>query len=182
MFQAFEKLRLPYAVVGSFASGAWGQPRQTNDIDLLLAYSESHIPELVHELSPSFYLNAQEIRETLASTDPYRAFQMLHEATSFKVDVFVPVLDEYNYNVLKRAARVELAFGVFARCESAEDTVIAKLRWYELGNRVSDRQWNDIVQVLEVRKGLLDLDYLHRWTDHFEVRALFEDALSQTID
>jgi hypothetical protein len=181
MFETFERLRLPYAVVGSFASGAWGQPRQTNDIDLPVALHEGHVASLVEALSPTFFLDEREIRATLNSTDPYRAFQMLHEATSFKVDAFVPILDDYNYGVLKRAAKVELAHGVSARCESAEDTVIAKLRWFELGNRVSDRQWNDIVQVLEVRAGLLDLDYLRRWSRQYSVDELFEAALAQAL-
>ena len=29
-----EELKVPYAVVGSYASGAWGEPRMTRDIDI----------------------------------------------------------------------------------------------------------------------------------------------------
>ena len=33
--ETLEQLNLPYAVVGSFASGAYGEPRFTQDIDIV---------------------------------------------------------------------------------------------------------------------------------------------------
>lgn len=41
-----------------------------------------------------------------------------------------------------------------------EDTILQKLRWYELGGRTSDRQWRDIVSVLRYSRGTLDGGYL----------------------
>ncbi len=58
--------------------------------------------------------------------------------------------------------------------------MITKLRWFLLDNRVSDRQWNDIVQVLEVQEGLLDESYLDRRCEYFDVKSLFEDAKLQS--
>lgn len=31
-----------------------------------------------------------------------------------------------------------------------EELVISKLRWYELGNRVSKPQWRDLLGVMEI--------------------------------
>ena len=97
------------------------------------------------------------------------------------IDLFLPPLDDHSYGLFKRAVSVEMAPGPKVRCQSAEDVVISKLRWFDLGNRVSDRQWNDIVLVLELRKDLLDLEYVRRWTGDFGLRDLFDDALSQVI-
>lgn len=69
--------------------------------------------------------------------------------------------------------------GLHIPVSSPEDVILHKLRWYQLGNRVSDRQWNDIVQVLEVQAGRLDLDYLDRWAKHFGVKELLELAIEQ---
>ncbi len=62
-----------------------------------------------------------------------------------------------------------------------EDIVIIKLRWFVLGNRISDKQWNDIVQVLEMQAGNLDEEYLTLWATHFNVLELLRDAQSQIV-
>lgn len=62
-----------------------------------------------------------------------------------------------------------------------EDIVLVKLRWFELGNRISDKQWNDIVQVLEVQHGNLDEAYLIKWARHFNVLDLLREAQLQVV-
>jgi hypothetical protein len=42
------RLRIPYLVTGSVAAMAYGEPRLTNDIDIVAAIAERHIPELVN--------------------------------------------------------------------------------------------------------------------------------------
>jgi hypothetical protein len=43
---------------------------------------------------------------------------------------------------------------------SAEDTILAKLRWYKAGNETSTTQWNDVVGVLGTSLNSLDQEYL----------------------
>ena len=43
---------------------------------------------------------------------------------------------------------------------SAEDTLLHKLVWYQLGNRVSERQSHDVAGVIKFRADSLDRDYL----------------------
>ncbi len=53
-------------VVGSYASGFWGEPRATYDLDLVAAISESDLP-LLEKLFPSqdFDLSADTAREAI---------------------------------------------------------------------------------------------------------------------
>jgi hypothetical protein len=67
---------------------------------------------------------------------------------AFKIDLFLTGESEYENSVFERAVEVELLSGSTVRFCAPENIVLAKLRWFEHGNRVSDRQWNDIVQVL----------------------------------
>ncbi len=58
---------------------------------------------------------------------------------------------------------------------SAEDTLLAKLEWYRMGGEVSD-----VLGVLKVQAGALDLEYLRSWARELGVDDLLERALTQS--
>jgi hypothetical protein len=172
------ELEIPFAVGGSFASGAWGQPRHTNDLDIAVRLEAADVKRLLASLGTDWIVSQEEILNSLTAPDEYRMFQLLHVPSLFKVDAFVPHRDGFAESTFRRATPVNL-LGMELPCLTAEDIVIQKLRWFNLGNRISDKQWNDIVQVLELRQGLIDLDYLTRWASHFGLNELLQDALRQ---
>ena len=106
--------------------------------------------------------------------------QALHFQEALKIDFFLVGDDPFGQSALRRAKLVELGPGACCRVQSPEDVLIFKLRWFEMGNRVSERQWNDVVQVLEVQAGHLDLDYLREWAERFHLLDLLEDALAES--
>jgi hypothetical protein len=107
---------------------------------------------------------------------------MLHIVEIFKVDVFLTEADEFTRMCFGRRRKAVTAAEVVAWIYSPEDTVLQKIRWYELGNRVSDRQWNDLVQVIEVQADAFDRDYFREWADKLEIRELAEEALAESWD
>ncbi len=62
------------------------------------------------------------------------------------------------------------------RFASPEDTLLHKLIWYKMGNRVSDRQWGDILGVLKVQGDALDQAYLDQWAPLLDVFTLLVRA------
>jgi hypothetical protein len=62
---------------------------------------------------------------------------------------------------------------------SPEDIVLNKLQWYEMGNRVSNRQWYDLQGVLRLRSQQLDLVHLRRWARDLDLEELLAEALSE---
>lgn len=174
-----DRLGIPYVIGGSFASSYWGNPRQTNDLDLAIRILPEQVEPLVSELADEFLLHSETIRDTLEDPEPYRAFQAIHYDEVFKIDVFVPFDTPYVRSEFERAATVEMLPGVFVRCAAPENVVLRKLLWYEAGNRVSDRQWNDLVRVLEVRRDALDYGYLHQWAVELGVGGLLDEAIGE---
>ncbi|MGV3617313.1 MAG: hypothetical protein ACO1SV_18455 [Fimbriimonas sp.] len=177
----FEALGLRYALGGSLASSIWGQMRQTNDADIVLRLPRSFAPALKEAFASPYLISGSEIEAALESTEEFRTVQVLHMDEAFKIDLFLLRDGEFEATELDRARIVTVAPGIAIRVYAPENIVIAKLRWYKVGNRVSDRQWNDIVQVLEVQRGQLDEAYLDQWASHFGVRDLLEQARGQVV-
>ena len=168
-----------YAIGGSLASSSWGQMRQTNDADIVVMVPSERVDLLLAAFREPYYLSRDEVAAAMDQPDLFNAVQLVHTVAAFKTDLFLLRDREYERSELDRAREVELLPGQPIRVYAPENIVLAKLRWFQLGNRTSDRQWNDIVQVLEVQQGRLDERYLDKWSEFFRVRDLLDDARSQ---
>ena len=59
-----DDLSIPYMVTGSFASSAHGEPRATNDLDVVIAPTSAQVEELIRRLPESqYYSNIEEARD-----------------------------------------------------------------------------------------------------------------------
>lgn len=100
--------------------------------------------------------------------------------TAFKVDVFIP--EGRPFDRLQFARRSKQVVATHpertAYVASAEDTVLAKLEWYRLGGEASERQWRDVLGVLQIQGDELDLDYLRQWAVELGVAGLLARALT----
>jgi hypothetical protein len=43
----------------------------------------------------------------------------------------------------------------------------------------SERQWRDVLGVMKIQQGALDVDYLREWAEHLGVSDLLERALEE---
>lgn len=178
VLNALEELKVAYIIGGSFASSTHGFSRATMDIDLLAAMKREQSVELVSILGPEFYADEQAIRQAI---DANRHFNLIHIETGFKVDVFIAKPGGFDEKQLERR-HLEVVTSepeLKAYVATPEDTIIAKLNWYLLGNEVSDRQWQDVIGVIKVQGDRLDLGYLRQWANSLGVSDLLEKALNQ---
>jgi hypothetical protein len=155
-----------------------GEPRATNDIDIVLDLPLGRIGALVRELGGEFEVDPDMLRDALLHG---RSCNIFHLPTVTKVDLFAvggTPFDEVEFS--RRAPRVVGEGGETLVIKSPEDTVLRKLLWFEQGGRVSERQWRDVVQVLEVNRGSLDREYLASWARRLSVTELLEAALAAT--
>ncbi len=173
---AFERLYIPYLVGGSMASAFYGVARSTLDADVVADIPEDKVDALVAALGADFYADEEMIRWAIEHRS---SFNLVHLRTMFKVDVFIRKERPFDRAQFER--RIEQVIATQpeqkAFIASAEDIILAKLEWYRLGNEVSDRQWRDILGILIVQAGRLDLDYLRRWAVELNVSDLLQRAL-----
>lgn len=177
--EAFEELAVDYSVVGSVASSAHGMARATVDVDLVADLGAGQVDRLVEILEETYYIDRD---MALDAIHRRRMFNVVHLATMLKVDVYILTDRHFDQESFRRRALTPLEPGTGGRSffvDTAEDTLLHKLEWYRDGGEVSERQWNDVVGVVRVQAGALDLEYLREWAARLDVAELLERALSE---
>jgi hypothetical protein len=171
---ALDRLAIRYAVVGSVASSARGIFRATNDVDLLVQIHPAVCERLASDLGADWYVDVPLIRDALRIG---RGFNLIFIPFAEKFDFF-PVSDEFQRTEIERATveKVKFADGIVqCRVASAEDILLAKLKWYRQGGEVSERQWSDILGVINTNSSL-DSAYLAHWASNLGVTDLLARA------
>lgn len=173
-----ERLGVRYCVGGSVASSVYGEVRTTLDVDVVADLHPEHVDALVAAVESDFHVLDESIRRAVRDRS---SFNLIHEETLVKADVYVPPDDPTHRDQLARSRRIALRSepGSEVELASPEDVVLHKLRWYEMGGRVSDRQWRDVLGVMKVQGTNLDLAYLERAATVLGLSDLLERARSE---
>ena len=179
LVEAFDRLGVRYFVGGSFASSMYGVPRATQDVDVVADMDESDAEPFAALLSGRFYVDVDMIKEAIRSG---RAFNVIHLETMFKADVFGLGAGPWPREQMAGARTEAVPSGggsIDVRFASPEDTVLHKLIWYHMGGETSERQWSDVLGILQVQGDDLDEEYLRKWAAHLEVADLLARAMTQ---
>ena len=168
----FESLGVPYAIGGSVASSLHGFPRSTMDVDFVAALKASHSQEMTDRLGDDFYFSKDAIDAAIARNE---SFNLIELKTMLKLDVFVA--GARHAAQLSRAQQIVTEDGHRFAVVTAEDIVAEKLRWFRLGGETSERQWKDLVGVLEVQGSDIQLDVLNSRCAELGVMDLLSRAI-----
>ena len=175
----FEHLGIPYLIGGSFASAVYGIVRSTMDADLVADIRPEHVQRLISLLEKEFYIDDGMIMDAIENSG---SFNIIHLETMFKVDVFIPKNRPFDKNQMER--RISQTLGEStddkAYFSTAEDIILAKLEWFRAGGETSERQWRDILGVLDLQSTRLDFEYLRKWALSLAISDLLEKAISET--
>jgi hypothetical protein len=173
-----DELGIAYVLGGSLASSLVGEPRATADIDLAIRIDLDQASALVRALSRDFYISEEAVKDAVRRGTSFNA---VHLESVTKVDLFVLGDDVLDRRQLERRVRVlvtedppqQLWIG------SAEDQILRKLAWYRAGGQVSDRQWRDVIGILAVQSGRLDLEELRTAAEELGLSDLVEPAIAE---
>jgi hypothetical protein len=176
---ALEQAGARYAVGGSWASTAFGEPRFTNDIDILADLTEENLQRFLRNLPDTFYADEEDARKAIRGARP---FNVLHMPMALKFDLFPAAAFPLGMQELDRA--ILLAGTGLSEAPTpfvtAEDILVAKLYWYRLGGEVSEVQWRDAEGIVRGYSGILDLDYLKESAARLGVSDLLDRLTDDT--
>ncbi len=177
--EVLERLEIAYLVGGSIASSFYGIPRATQDVDLVADLEFSDISPLMKALGDGYYVDEEMIRRAVLKR---KSFNIIHLKTMFKVDIFAFDPNTVTPEEMNRRQSYVLPGGSerSLMLASAEDVILQKLHWFVLGNRISDRQWQDVLGVLKVKSAELDTEYLWRVAEQNDLEDDLQKAFQET--
>jgi len=179
VLETLDRMEIPYLIGGSVASSVYGISRPTMDADIVADIKPDQVDEFSSLLQPFFYADPAMMREGLSRG---RSFNLIHYATSFKIDIFPLKSDAYSReSFARRRFEQSKSFGEPIECAvaTAEDTILRKLEWYRAGGETSERQWNDLRGIRMVSGAILDYEYLRKWAPYLKVDDLLEQLLAE---
>lgn len=153
---------VPYVVIGGIAAALRGEPRGTNDVDLMITVPSSRVWRLAEAARAQGFCVDPEQAELHWLSSGFVRFWYGPEGRQVAADLMA-----CNSDFLREAAwRAEQArvFGLQVPLAKAEDLILFKLASW----RVKDIA--DVVAVSRRHEGRLDLGYLRKWAAWFALR------------
>lgn len=169
----FEELGISYYITGGVAAISYGEPRTTQDLDLVMAISPLDIDRLTDALCQAgFYVPGVDD----VKSGRMRTLQITDMESISRADLVVAGTDEFERLKFERRRVIEFE-GTALYFASPEDVILNKLRWRQRSG--SEKQWRDVLGVLKVQAENLDFDYLTQWAEQLGVEAALSQALTE---
>lgn len=173
-----EQLGLTYLVVGSMATIAYGEPRFTNDIDVVIDLPIERITEFCAAFPESeFYLSKPAVEQAIASSFQ---FNVIHPASGLKADFMVLSKSDFDESRKSRRRSLPVFEDGDACFASPEDVIVKKLVYYKDGR--SEKHLRDITSVLDIQREKIDREYIAKWADEFDVSEVWQALLHDEED
>jgi hypothetical protein len=164
-----ERMGLRYFVTGSMATIFYGEPRFTNDIDIVVELSEQQIKDFCSRFPPDdFYVSEAAARSAVLGRSQ---FNIIHPASGLKVDIIVPESTPFNESRFDRVKRLAAAEDFEASFASPEDAIIKKMDYYREGG--SEKHLRDIAGVLKTTRNKIDIAYIGQWAQRMGLAELW---------
>jgi hypothetical protein len=160
--QTLDALTIPYAIVGPWGSGIYGEPRFTRDVDIVVDMSMGVVPQFCAAFpNGEFYLSEEAVQDAVRTRFQ---FNVLHPTSGNKIDFIMTRPDAWSTGQLRRRRPVELRNGaqIFRAFVAApEDVILGKLWYYSEGG--GDRHLRDIAGILRVTGDGVDRAEVEQW-------------------
>ena len=173
-----EDLELTYMLVGSVASAFHGEPRSTQDIDVVVSLPPEQVGPLCKAFPPEeYYVSPEAVSEAVVQGGQ---FNVIHPGSGAKIDFMIARRDAWGQEQMARRRRVEVLPGYEGYVAAPEDVIVGKMIYYRDGG--SEKHLRDIVGIMEVSAEDVDRAYIERWAARLQLAEAWRAVLRRLGD
>ena len=175
-----KKANIDYMIGGAVAVWPWGEPRSTQDIDIVIHLGIEQINALSQELEEiDIFLPPDIILENLSETRVDLPINAIHGASGYKAEMFL-LREDDELRVAAFQRRVKVDFGPEVGevyIHSPEDLIIYKLLYYSLSQQT--KHIRDIGSIIKTMGEKLDYEYIREWAIEKQLTAIWHEIQSE---
>ena len=173
----FGSLDIPYYITGGVCAIAYGDPRTTRDLNIVVEVERSQIMPLVTRLeAEGFYCPPGAVSDIQSGRA--RTLSVTHMQLVLDADIVLNANTEFDRSKMERRRLEAIGLNEAEQfwLASPEDVILAKLLWGRQSQ--SEKQWRDVLGVLKVQGESLDFAYLTEWATRLDLTELVQGAIA----
>jgi hypothetical protein len=168
------RLGFPYVVTGATAAIIYGEPRLTNDLDLVVLLKIEDVGAFIGAFPPAaFYCPPAEVLR-IEIKRPYRGhFNLIHPETGTKADIYLAGEDELHRWALSQRRKIATE-NEHVWVAPPEYVILRKLQYYREGR--SEKHLKDIAGMLALSSGQIDFPLMEDMVKRYAVEKEWQKA------
>ncbi|MDR1484344.1 MAG: hypothetical protein LBT09_05930 [Planctomycetaceae bacterium] len=163
---------IKHLFTGGLVASFYGEPRLTQDVDIVAAMTGGQLNNLLESLKTEFFFNKEVI---LAEFPKSKIFQVIHKKTMVKIDFH---LENDISEMLRHSVKNELLIGLNVSFTSRSDAIISKLNWIKKGSHKSRKD----VRMMFCMANKTEQDKITQLVEQKNLKELFNEVLTEEID
>ena len=178
ILETLEATGVEYLIGGAIAEWAWGEPRATQDLDIVINLPIKAVGRFSKELEKrNMLVPADIILDTMMEDRADIPLNAIHMYSGLKADLYLMRDgDELRQSAFQR--RIKVDYGppigeVFVH--SPEDLILYKLMY--LGLSGQPKHARDIGAILRAKKEQLDYGYIEKWVNRLGLNSVWKEML-----
>lgn len=177
---ALDAAGVAYMIGGAVAAWAWGEPRATLDLDVVVNIPLEAVGLLSNELEKrDMFVPADILLDNILETRADLPINAIHIHSGYKADLY-PLRegDELRASAFERRQKIDLgeALGE-VYLHSPEDLIIYKLWYYSLSQQT--KHIRDITSIVITLGDQLDYQYIEFWVYKRGLTSLWGELLAK---
>lgn len=167
-----------YLIGGAIAEWAWGEPRATQDLDIVIDLPIKAVGKFSRELEKrKMLVPADIILDAMIEDRADIPLNAIHMYSGLKADLYLMREgDALRQSAFQRRLLVDYGSPIGeVYVHSPEDLILYKLIYLSLSGQ--PKHARDIAAILKAKKGQMDFNYIEEWVTHLGLGAMWNELL-----